>query len=67
MQQRFHISWHVDFKSALEAKQESEKADPDHEFQIRKKSDKKFELVIRVPEDEQVRTPEKLVKTRRQR
>lgn len=67
MQQRFHLSYHPDFDSALEAKQDQQKRNPDKQYQIRRLSDKRFHLVIRLPINEIKRNPESLIRTRRQR
>lgn len=68
MQQRFHVSWHKDFPSAHVAKEEAIINDLTHNFQIRKKDKgRKFELVIRIPEKEQIKNPEQIIRKRRAR
>lgn len=47
MQQRFHLSYHDDFLSALAAKKDAIKAQPNTNFQIRKRK-VNFELVRRI-------------------
>lgn len=51
MRRRFHLSWHSSFEGAVIAKKEIKEANPDKEYQIRRKKSN-FELVERLASNE---------------
>lgn len=55
MQQRFHVSYHSDYLSAVEAKKEIQKKQPNSTFQIRKRKNN-FDLVGRIKLNDATRT-----------
>lgn len=66
MQQRFQISHHTDFPTALVAKEDQQKRNPDKHYQIRKMN-RGFNLVTRVSVNEIQSHPERVIRTRRRR